>query len=81
MVYASLKQTILALNSAETALESTVEDIQDRIKEPYVEHMTAAEIRKALGAFERIESILKQLDKTKSEFRKARGNFKKATSH
>ena len=79
MVYATLEETIVTLNSAESALESSLNDIQDRVAQGYVKEMRGAEVTKALKSFETIESILNQLNKTRVRFDKVRQDFKNAT--
>jgi hypothetical protein len=78
MVYASLEETIVALNSAESALESSLNDIQDRIAQGYVKEMRGAEVAKVLKSFDTIESILNQLNKTRVRFGKVRQDFRSA---
>ena len=78
MVYATLEESIIALNHAESALKSTLDDIQDRIKQGYVKEMRGNEMHKVNIAFDAIESILSQLNKTKARFEKVRENFKEA---
>ena len=79
MVYATLEESIIALNHAESALQSTLDDIQDRIKQGYVKEMKGDEVHKVLTAFNTIESILDQLNKTRTRFEKVREDFKKLT--
>ena len=79
MVYATLEESIIALNHAEGALQSTLDDIQDRIKQGYVKEMTGDEIHKVQTAFNTIDSILDQLNKTRTRFEKVREDFKKLT--
>jgi cell fate (sporulation/competence/biofilm development) regulator YlbF (YheA/YmcA/DUF963 family) len=79
MVYATLEESIIALNHAEGALQSTLDDIQDRIKQGYVKEMKGDEVHKVQTAFNTIESILDQLNKTRTRFEKVREDFKKLT--
>lgn len=79
MVYATLEESIIALNNAEGVLQSTLDDIQDRIKQGYVREMKGDEVHKVQTAFNTIESILDQLNKTRTRFEQVREDFNKLT--
>lgn len=80
MVYATLQQSITALIKAESALQSTLDDIQDRIDQGYAKEMVGTELRKVHTAFNTIDSILIQLEKTKKRFEGVRGDLQKVAS-
>jgi len=79
MVYATLEESIIALKNAESALQSTLNDIQARIEQGYVKEMKGDEVDKVHTAFNTVDSILDQLHSTRLRFEKVREAFKKLT--
>lgn len=78
MVHATLEDSVSALLKAVNALESSLDDIQERIDQGYVKEMKGQELDNAFHSFSKVESILKHLSKIETRLGHVHKNFKHA---
>jgi len=80
LVNAALEKSVLILNEAERALQSTADDLKKMIEEGYAKEMVGDELTTVQKTCDRIDSILNQFDGTRIKFNQVLRDFRRATA-